>query len=582
MQILVGERAQGPQPVGAEQPALLEGAQRGVVGEQPRQQLGAVQRQRPQPAEVVEPHVVVAGPVRVPERGRVRAGRPRRPAHQPDRRIADPDDTVAEHLGHRLGDHARGVGEVDDPGARGERRDPLGDVQRHRDRPQPVQDTARADRLLAEHALGQRDPFVAYPARRAAHPDRREDEAGAGQRVVQPVRDPYGHRRRMPLRQPRQHLGDHRHPAWIGVVQHHLGDGVRRVVQQCAVDQRHPEAAPAENRQPHGAERTAASGTLAARADTRGASTVSSRRDDLPPAGPAAVPPALDPLAGVRAAGDPPHRRLSHRHGLPGHHLHRPGLRTGPRHRVLGPRHGLQPRRRRQHGHRAGPARPAHLARRRLRRRPLRRVLLGGARTGRGHRPGAVPHRPRLALPGHRLHGVRGRAHDGLARPRGARRPTSPSTASTPRAARRRPAPASPRWYRAGGSPGWAARPAAAAASSRTWAGTTPAAGTRPTSPTSNTARRSCPTRRRRCATPVRTARAPPPASSPTGCRSRWSRWVRRAPTRWTGGPARAPRCPPSPWRRWTPRAPGTSSSPASSPARSPTGRSPTGSPSRG
>ncbi|MGW7574016.1 carbohydrate kinase family protein [Streptomyces sp. NPDC054765] len=32
---------------------------------------------------------------------------------------------------------------------------------------------------------------------------------------------------------------------------------------------------------------------------------MSSRRDDLPPAGPAAVPPALDPLAGVRAPGDP-------------------------------------------------------------------------------------------------------------------------------------------------------------------------------------------------------------------------------------------------------------------------------------
>ncbi|MFD5395533.1 carbohydrate kinase family protein [Streptomyces sp. NPDC127097] len=32
---------------------------------------------------------------------------------------------------------------------------------------------------------------------------------------------------------------------------------------------------------------------------------MSSRRDDLPPAGPAAVPAALDPLAGVRADGDP-------------------------------------------------------------------------------------------------------------------------------------------------------------------------------------------------------------------------------------------------------------------------------------
>ena len=62
---------------------------------------------------------------------------------------------------------------------------------------------------------------------------------------------------------------------------------------------------------------------------------------------------------------------------------------------------------------------------------------------GRGHRPLAVPHRPRLALPGHRLHGVRGRAHDGLAtatRPRrpGARArlpaaaPGPPSPPSTP------------------------------------------------------------------------------------------------------------------------------------------------------
>ncbi|MGX1850338.1 carbohydrate kinase family protein [Streptomyces sp. NPDC055299] len=32
---------------------------------------------------------------------------------------------------------------------------------------------------------------------------------------------------------------------------------------------------------------------------------MSSRRDDLPPVGPAAVPPSLDPLAGVRADGDP-------------------------------------------------------------------------------------------------------------------------------------------------------------------------------------------------------------------------------------------------------------------------------------
>ena len=50
---------------------------------------------------------------------------------------------------------------------------------------------------------------------------------------------------------------------------------------------------------------------------------------------------------------------------------------------------------------------------------------------------------------------------------------------------------------------------ARAPGSSRTSAGTTPAAGTWPGSPTSNTARRSCRTRRRRCATPAPTAPGP-------------------------------------------------------------------------
>ncbi|CAK7284671.1 hypothetical protein SGPA1_30544 [Streptomyces misionensis JCM 4497] len=112
--------------------------------------------------------------------------------------------------------------------------------------------------------------------------------------------------------------------------------------------------------------------------------------------------------------------RLSHGHRLPRHHLHRPGLGAGAGHRVLGPRHGLQPRRRRQHGQRPGPPRAAHLPRRGLRGRPLRGVLLGRARPGRGHRSHPVAHGARLALAGDGLHGVRGRADHGLARARAA------------------------------------------------------------------------------------------------------------------------------------------------------------------
>ncbi len=59
------------------------------------------------------------------------------------------------------------------------------------------------------------------------------------------------------------------------------------------------------------------------------------------------------PPAGAAGPPRPRLRRLPDRHGLPRHHLHRPGQRPRARYGVLGPGDGLQPRRRRQHGHRA-------------------------------------------------------------------------------------------------------------------------------------------------------------------------------------------------------------------------------------
>ena len=83
------------------------------------------------------------------------------------------------------------------------RGDAAGDVDGDRDGAQPVRDAAGADRLLAEHALGERDPLVDRPAVEAADADRGEHEVGAAQRLVE-----VGGRGR-----PRGASGDVRRPA---------------------------------------------------------------------------------------------------------------------------------------------------------------------------------------------------------------------------------------------------------------------------------------------------------------------------------------------------------------------------------
>ena len=55
---------------------------------------------------------------------------------------------------------------------------------RHRHRAQPVRDTSRADGLLAQQPVRQRDALVHGPSGQPVHPDRREHEPGTGQRLV--------------------------------------------------------------------------------------------------------------------------------------------------------------------------------------------------------------------------------------------------------------------------------------------------------------------------------------------------------------------------------------------------------------
>ena len=104
---------------------------------------------------------------------------------EPEGGVADADDAVPEDALHRLGDEARRVGEVDDPGIGCEQAHPLRDRERHGHGPQPVADPARARGLLAEQAEVEGEPLVDDPALEAADPDRREDEVGAVQCLVE-------------------------------------------------------------------------------------------------------------------------------------------------------------------------------------------------------------------------------------------------------------------------------------------------------------------------------------------------------------------------------------------------------------
>ena len=133
-------------------------------------------------------------------------------------------------------------------------------------------------------------------------------------------------------------------------------------------------------------------------------------------------PPAFDPLAALRRDGDPEVDVFVW--GTVFLDIIMTGLETLPDRRRggLGRRHGLVPRRHRQPRRRRPPTRPAHLARGRLRRRRLRRLLLGHPRGRGGRRPQPLAPLRRLALPGHRVDGRGPRPRDGQPRPRAAGR----------------------------------------------------------------------------------------------------------------------------------------------------------------
>ena len=174
------------------------------------------------------------------------AGGAQGPSHQPDRRVADPDDPITEHPAHRFGNQAGRIGERQEPGVGCVPGGGLGQVEHDRQGAQPEGQPAGADRLLSQHAAIQCPALVGDPTLGSADPDGREHHVGALERArrVGGQRDGGTGRRA-------QHRVDRRQPGGIDVVQHDLVDAGVGTGGERPVHQGDPEAAPTEHREPH-------------------------------------------------------------------------------------------------------------------------------------------------------------------------------------------------------------------------------------------------------------------------------------------------------------------------------------------
>ncbi len=97
VEVFVRDHPHRAQPVGSEQPALLERLEAVGIGEQPGQQVAALAQDSTKPAEVVDPEVVEP---QILGRAAERAGDP---FAQVEGCVADPDHAVAQDSARRLG-----------------------------------------------------------------------------------------------------------------------------------------------------------------------------------------------------------------------------------------------------------------------------------------------------------------------------------------------------------------------------------------------------------------------------------------------------------------------------------------------
>ena len=144
-----------------------------VLVEELRQPVDAVDADRPDPRQVVQPDVIELDPLGLDAEPRGE------PALEADRDVAQADRPVAL-VEQRLADDPDRVREVDDPVAR--RREPvrlLGDVEDDRHGPERLREAAGPGRLLADRAEPRGERLVDEAGRLAADAKLDDDEVGA-------------------------------------------------------------------------------------------------------------------------------------------------------------------------------------------------------------------------------------------------------------------------------------------------------------------------------------------------------------------------------------------------------------------
>ena len=224
-EVFVGEGAQRANPVRADGAGFFHGPQGRLVGEEAREDVVAADRQRTQPAEVVEAHVV-EGHVGALLLGNAQGVQ--RAVDEPDGGVADADDALAEHGTHRLGDDPGRVREVDEPGVRAQALGGVGQLECRSERAERVAVAAHANGLLTEQPMVEAAVFVEDTSAGPAHAHRGEHEVGSGKCLVD-VRC-CAHGRGVREVQRGQH-GHHRvEPAHVGVVQDDAVDVEGRIV----------------------------------------------------------------------------------------------------------------------------------------------------------------------------------------------------------------------------------------------------------------------------------------------------------------------------------------------------------------
>ena len=100
-----------------------------------------------------------------------------------DRNITHADKALKVGVAiHRLGNHPRRVGKVDDPGIRADLLYILHDIKNHRNGTQTFKQTAGAVSLLTEIAVTERNTFIFFTRLQLANPQLRGDEMSPFQR----------------------------------------------------------------------------------------------------------------------------------------------------------------------------------------------------------------------------------------------------------------------------------------------------------------------------------------------------------------------------------------------------------------